>query len=41
MRSFWLLSCDCGFHSGGYGIVVLASSGDDRVEGDGLFFSFL
>ena len=24
--SVWLVSCDCGFHSGGCGIVVLASS---------------
>ena len=26
MWSFWLPFCDCGFHSGGRGIVVLASS---------------
>ena len=26
MRPFWLAFCDCGFHSGGCGIIVLASS---------------
>ena len=25
MWAFWLASCDCGFHSGIYGIIVLAS----------------
>ena len=25
MLSVWLAFCDCGFHSGGFGIIVLAS----------------